>query len=348
MFDGCADLAPFCDGPEASESDTESLRLPPRRRLVIRSAPQLHQPDEQVDSRGEALFVPEEIGMRRGSESLDMVDITEVFSVRAVVMKSVPRFLAGAFRGALKAGLQEICKGRAANNVVVEERGWKFLLLILQLLLWRLPRGGLVPRGRLSMLERALEAAMQGKEAQCRRRRTQKDTLERRVVRAMGLAQLCELSKARHALEGEAVAPGTEDTRKVLTDKKRRLPVARKPIGNDILGRTPDVPLDFDVDRLLKNLREARKGSAAGPSGMTSEHLKPLLESVECSRLFGEVATQFARGEMSEEILRGIKMGRMTALQKRDGGVCGIVVGDVVRRLVARTIAQQPTPFTIA
>ena len=178
-------------------------------------------------------------------------------------MKSVPRFLAGAFRGALKAGLQEICKGRAANNV------WKLFLLIPRLLLWRPPRGRLVPRGRLqerlrqfsagngvSMLERSLEAAVQGKEAQCRRRRTQKDTLERRVVRAMGLAQLGELSNARHALEGEAVAPGTEDTRKVLTDKKRRPPVAREPIANDILGRTPDVPLDFDLDRLLKNLRE--------------------------------------------------------------------------------------------
>ena len=99
----------------------------------------------------------------------------------------------------------------------------------------------------------------------------------------------------------------------------------------------------FDVDKLLKNLREARKGSAAGPSGITSEHLKPLLESAECSRLFGEVSTQFARGEMPEEILKGIKMGRMTALQKHDGGVHGIVVGDVVRRLVARTIAQQFT-----
>ena len=79
-----ADLAPFCDRPEASESDTESLRLPPRRGLVIGSTPQLQQPDEQVDSRGEVLFVPEEIGMRRGLESLDMVDIAEVFSVRAV------------------------------------------------------------------------------------------------------------------------------------------------------------------------------------------------------------------------------------------------------------------------
>ena len=34
-------------------------------------------------------------------------------------------------------------------------------------------------------------------------------------------------------------------------------------------------------------------------------------------------------------------MGRMTALRKADGGVWGIVVGDLVRRVVARTIAQQ-------
>ena len=36
-----------------------------------------------------------------------------------------------------------------------------------------------------------------------------------------------------------------------------------------------------------------------------------------------------------------IRQGRMIALQKPLGGVRGIVVGDVVRRLVARTMAQQ-------
>ena len=38
----------------------------------------------------------------------------------------------------------------------------------------------------------------------------------------------------------------------------------------------------------------------------------------------------------------------MTALKKPDGGVQGIVAGDVVRRLVARTMAQQLGPATIA
>ena len=36
-----------------------------------------------------------------------------------------------------------------------------------------------------------------------------------------------------------------------------------------------------------------------------------------------------------------IRLGRMTTLRKPDGGVRGIVTGDVVRRLVSRTMAQQ-------
>ena len=39
--------------------------------------------------------------------------------------------------------------------------------------------------------------------------------------------------------------------------------------------------------------------------------------------------------------LQAIRLGRLTALRKPDGGVRGIVVGDVVRRLASRTVAQQ-------
>ena len=42
-----------------------------------------------------------------------------------------------------------------------------------------------------------------------------------------------------------------------------------------------------------------------------------------------------------QPIVDAIRLGRMTALSKPDGGVRGIVTGDVVRRLVARTMAQQ-------
>ena len=42
-----------------------------------------------------------------------------------------------------------------------------------------------------------------------------------------------------------------------------------------------------------------------------------------------------------EEILAVLRVEQMTALQKPNGGVRSIVVGDVIRRLVAKTVAKQ-------
>ena len=46
-------------------------------------------------------------------------------------------------------------------------------------------------------------------------------------------------------------------------------------------------------------------------------------------------------GSHCGEIMDAIRLGRLTALRKPNGGVRGIVVGDIVRRLVGRTMAQQ-------
>ena len=90
---------------------------------------------------------------------------------------------------------------------------------------------------------------------------------------------------------------------------------------------------------LLKNLKSARRGAACGPSGITTEHLRPLLDSEEdCD------CQAFARARIPDEVLSAVRMGRITALQKPSGGIRGIVVGDSVRRLVSRTIAQQIGP----
>ena len=138
---------------------------------------------------------------------------------------------------------------------------------------------------------------------------------------------------------------GNSRAEKLLKDETRRPRVVRTPIDRSILEAEPEEDLNLDVDALLQNLRTARRGAAAGPSGMTAEHRKPLLADTVCTRLFGEVAGQFARGLMPEEVLQPVKLGRMSALPKPDGGVRGIVVGDVFRRVVARTIAQQFTPL---
>ena len=66
----------------------------------------------------------------------------------------------------------------------------------------------------------------------------------------------------------------------------------------------------------------------------------PLLRNSGDNELFCELAQEVANAEIPAEIMSAIRLGRMTALRKPSGGVRGIVVGDVLRRLVARTVAQ--------
>ena len=56
---------------------------------------------------------------------------------------------------------------------------------------------------------------------------------------------------------------------------------------------------------------------------------------------FVQFAGILARGHIPPLALEVIRRGRVSALRKANGGVRGIVVGGVLRRLVARTIAQQ-------
>ena len=74
---------------------------------------------------------------------------------------------------------------------------------------------------------------------------------------------------------------------------------------------------------------------------MTVEHLRPLLDSPRDHRLLHTLAEGLAQGVVLEYIVDAVRLGRMAALSKPDGGVRGIVVGDVIRRLVSRTMAQQ-------
>ena len=48
-----------------------------------------------------------------------------------------------------------------------------------------------------------------------------------------------------------------------------------------------------------------------------------------------------SQGHVPRGVLEGFRLGRVTTLRKPDGGIRGIVVGDSIRRLIARTIAQQ-------
>ena len=83
--------------------------------------------------------------IREGLESLDLVDVRSLFENRALVFKSVPKFLHGPFRNALKFALEECF----SLEVSRQERGWKLLTLIPRMLLHRPSGGGLIPKSKL-------------------------------------------------------------------------------------------------------------------------------------------------------------------------------------------------------
>ena len=112
---------------------------------------------------------------------------------------------------------------------------------------------------------------------QWRRRRAYND-VERRVRRAEQLVHLGELSSARQILEGSEVAPETRATLDKLKDRQRRPPQPREALPREIKEFQPIIPCDLDEKLFGRNLRSSRRGVAGGPSGMTCEHLRPLLD----------------------------------------------------------------------
>ena len=136
------------------------------------------------------------------------------------------------------------------------------------------------------------------------------------------------------------MAPGTIATLRALTDPDRRPPVPKEEKSRAVAEAQPAERFQLASEEFLICVRNARRGAAVGPSGMTSDHLFPVLES-EVVDLLTQVASLLAVGQVPGEILEAIWLERLTAWSKPDGRVRGMVVGDILRRLVARTIAKQ-------
>ena len=218
------------------------------------------------------------------------------------------------------------------------------------LLLHRPPRG-LVPKRQLEerfrlfqqgewaeLLFRSSSVDAQAHQLSSRRRRRhQQNNEERRCDRARSLVHIGELSAARRVLEAAPI--GTRNHGH-FEDVDRSCEKTTSGQGREVADAIPDRAFHLDPEKFLVCLRTSRRGAVVGPSGMTADHMFPILENERDSMLLVEVVSSLATGNIRTEIIDGIRLGRITDLQEPDGGVRGIVVGDIVRRLVARTIAK--------
>ena len=105
---------------------------------------------------------------------------------------------------------------------------------------------------------RRVRGGEEGSDLARRKRRREQDELVKRAARAEKLGHLGELSAARQALEGEAVAPGALRTQAALMDPDRRLPIPREPLPEDLNL------FELDFDRFARNIRSAKKRCGRG------------------------------------------------------------------------------------
>ena len=167
------------------------------------------------------------------------------------------------------------------------------------------------------------------------------EALDARLQQACAQVRAGNPSHAQHTLTASPLAPGTAETFAQLADPARRPRELQRPLPAEIVNPSPAAAIQLDVGRFLGALRSAKRGSAPGPSGTRAEHLKPLLESELTMDLLGYAAGQLAAARIPADISTALGLCRLTALRKPAGGVRGIATGDVFRRLVTRTIAQQ-------
>ncbi|CAE7215607.1 unnamed protein product, partial [Symbiodinium sp. CCMP2456] len=172
----------------------------------------------------------------------------------------------------------------AAATSVESERAWKLWLFLPRMLLFRPPAAPRIPaavlRARISAFQSGDWASLLPEASTASppaRGSASEPGAEQRVDKTVHLPHLGELSAARRALLSEPLAPGDHATLLQLRDPDRAAP---------------------------------------GPSGLTADIARLLLDDADSSEAFCGVALLLAR-------------------------VRGLVVGDFLRHLVARTLAQR-------
>ncbi|CAK9009117.1 132 kDa protein, partial [Durusdinium trenchii] len=112
---------------------------------------------------------------------------------------------------------------------------------------------------------------------------------------------------------------------------QRRPPEPHQPLANEIQQFQPEAAFRLPTETLITAWRKSRKGTAPGPFGLTAEALRIVLDDEHTKARFLDTCQVLAQASIPPSI---------DALQKPNGGIRGLVVGDILRRVVARAIAQ--------
>ena len=92
---------------------------------------------------------------------------------------------------------------------------------------------------------------------------------------------------------------------KAFTNTRRRLPLPRTPLSQFVWGSQPEV-FSLVEGLFILSLRSSKRGAADGLSGMTADHLQPMLDIVRDTSIFFQFSTVLARGQASAAAVGGV------------------------------------------
>ena len=195
------------------------------------------------------------LAMRVGFFSLDDVNVEDLFRRRACVMKSVPKFPRVSFRTVLRIAFREASSTDASRFDKFSRCEW------------------------LDLLEARSRCAEEASTTSRRRRRREVDVEEKRAAKALALVQIGKLSSARQAFEGADLAPGSDATLQKLRKPRQTAQLLRSNLFLKIYAiwchQSSNWMKTFSCEHC----------SVRRPSGMTNEHLLPLLDSTHDANL---------------------------------------------------------------
>ena len=253
------------------------------------------------------------------------------------------------FRGSLRKAFAFALRSRETNRRTAP--AWKLFVLTSRMLL--APTEAKGDAGKAIFFERfrrfmrgdwqqLLDEAADGCDSsRSRRELDEEQARERRRDEAERRIAIREVSRARTLLTSSGIAPGTQETLDELSNEDLRPIELSQDLPTAAMQHQPLEQLDLDPKLLLQALRSAGRGSAPDLAGMRYEHLRVMADEERDWALVSELAHDFARAKVPEEVMQALRLGRMTALKKDNGKIRGIVAGSILRRLVCKTVAMQ-------
>ena len=258
--------------------------------------------------------------------------------------------------------LDELLTSLTASPTQCE--GWQKLFMLPRCILFNLPRGGRSHSGDyLKSVRSRIRKWREGKISELWEEAVAQDNkfnahLSRRNLSDQSLDSLrhSNVSRARRAvkdgqyrkaLQSLTSAGLAQPSQPVVDEMRAKHPPSCLPTLPS--GPAPP-PVRFSEDEVAKALKSFPNGSAPGPSGLRSNHLK---EAVFCPspdrasralRSLSQLVNILCAGNVPNGVIPHLCGASLLPCKKKNGGLRPIAVGEVIRRLVSKCAAKSVLP----